>query len=771
MPKIRLLALCIAFIWLINVFTVAGLARSLDQTLVIDDAQIFANRISEVETAANSLSADGADVRIRTITTYGNAGNLDRYEAQLERQSPSWLGSNGDRKDNLIVLMISLQERQTGIYYGSYWTNVIDDNWLRIQTEIMNPLFRDGDYAGGTIQGLAEIRRLIESKPAGTGTPTVSQTVTQTVSPAAGQSNWWIFLVVIIVIACLVAGLLWYRGYRNNQTRRQTARQKALLAKQAAASGINELLEATQMLDIKVNVTAGKITPGEAAPLTDGLEKAKSLVNQSSQTYSELSHSAGDPENPRLGAAELATIESEYQKILDNLRQAREAKQGVESRIGAVQQAIDSYPARVNEVSAAAEDALQKQAELKSAGFKTDYLAGLVANGLNTLEQAKALVAAKKLGEGMKYVGVAGDQIKQAVDAAARLPQEKQAAETAVPALAARIEKTKEITNNGRDTFDRLSQGYAETAWEPVRGNGTEAENRINWALDAHDDAAAAIGADQQDWHQAMELVSKGNNWLTEVESLMKSITDLEVNLRAAQRAAPQEISAAQADVKLAWDYINRYDEDIRESLEDDLRIAESKNETARMELQQGKPDYFKVVKMAREANESADKILIQARDEHEQAERSRVRAASVRRDADAKVSIASRYVQNHYPVVQPEAKRYLANAVESLRQAEAAPGINDQISLATQAESAADQAYSLAQRDVNSTNMSIPNINIPTILFPGRGQPSGGRPSWGSSRPSGSSSRPATRPGGGGSTGWGAKGGTSSKGGGSTGW
>lgn len=137
---------------LLSLFPVAQSALSIDQTAVIDDANIFGNRTGEVETAAAKLMSKGADIRVRTILTYGTFANLDQYEAQLEQRSPSWLGQNGDRKNNLIVLIISTQERQTGLYYGSIWDSILRSNWLRIQTDIMNPLFRDGDYVTGTIR-------------------------------------------------------------------------------------------------------------------------------------------------------------------------------------------------------------------------------------------------------------------------------------------------------------------------------------------------------------------------------------------------------------------------------------------------------------------------------------------------------------------------------------------------------------------------------------------------------------------------------------------
>jgi uncharacterized membrane protein YgcG len=778
MRKIYSLLVCSIILVLLAFFPVKGLGQSVDRQPVIDDAGIFGNRMDEVEAAAAKLSDKGADVRVRTISTYGSAGNLDRYEVQLEQDSPSWLDSEGNIKNNLIVLIVSFQERQMGLYYGAYWKNLLDPNWLRIQTDILKPRFQDSDYAGGVVQGLEEIQRLIQSKgqtqPVSSTAMVQPQPVTQ---PAKGRSNGWIIPVVIVVILGLIIGLLLFLSNRKNLSRRQAARQKAMLSKQGSASGINELIEAVQLLEIKVNVTADRISPAEAETLRDGLEKARGLVNQSSQTYSELSHSAGDPENPRLRETELGVIDAEYQKILVNLRLAREAIKGVEDHIVVIQQIIDSFPGKATEVNMAAENALREQEQLKRTGFKTTYPAELVVKGRGMLEQAKALVSEKRFLEAVKYVNLASNQINQAVQAGQELPRKKQEAEAAIPALAARIEQVKDIINAGRLVFERIFQEYAETTWASVRGNGTEAENRINWVLDALDDAKVASGMEQQEWHQAVELVNKGNNWLTEAESLMKSISELEVNLIAARRDAPNEISAAQADVTKDWEYIHQFDEDIRESLEDDLHAAEKKNDLAREELNKEKPDYFNVNKLAREANEAADKILIQARSEHEEAERLRAKAASTRRDANARVAIAGKYVEVHHPVVQQEARGYLNNAVEALRQADIAVDVNAQISLALQAESAAERAYSLAQQDVNRSNIVIPRISPPIIIIPPTGRSPGGNPSWGSSRPSSSSSSHNIRPGGGGSSGWGSRaggssgGGGSHRGGGSTGW
>ena len=739
---------------------VAISAEDTDKTTVIDAAGLFGNDIDDVKDAALALEDLGADVRVRTIKTYGNAGNLDLYEEQLERQSPSWLGQGGERKNNLIVIIIAMEERETGLYYGDYWGKLLEDKWLDI-IDSMNYFFPGGNYAAGVIVGLGEIQNLITHG---------SQTTT--------SSNGWVVPLVLILILCIVPGLLIFNRYRKNRSRQQAVRQKAILAKQGAASGINELNEKMQMLEIKVGVMAEKVTAEEARPLSEGMEKARENLDRCSVTYSELSHSAGDPTNPKLGEEQLKVIEPEYRKILDDLRQTRETINAVEKHISEIQASIEALPQREKEVNASIEQILAKQEELKNSGYKTDYANKLIDASRATLQQALDLSKKKQPAEAMTCADAALEQTKHIAETLEALPRKKLETKTAIPALAARIETVKDEINAGREIFNRLYMEYAESSWEPVRGNGTEAENRTDWAKDAYNEAVLAAKPEEQDWLKAMDMLEKGNNWLNEAELLVKSITELETNLKAAERDSLPEIDAAKADIKKAWDYINKYDDDIRDSLEDDLRAAEKKVEEALTELNKEKPDFFMVCRLAREANESADNILIQARNEHEAAERLRARAASAKRDATSKVSIAKEYIQNHRGVVKTKAKNSLAEAEDSLRLFYTVNDIEMKITLAEKAQKLAEAAYTQAKKDFNSSRATSTSSSWGTrnTGSSSSGSSGGGSSNW-SSRSSGGSSSWSSGRSSGGSSSWGSgsRGGGSSgggrSGGGSRGW
>jgi uncharacterized membrane protein YgcG len=155
----------------------------------------------------------------------------------LEQQSPSWLGQGGERKNNLIVIIVALEERETGLFYGAYWGNLLEDRWLDV-IDSMNFFFPGGDYADGVIVGLEEIQNLIQQG---------SQTTTTTTT-APASSNGWITPLVIILILCIVPGSFMLNTYRKNRNGSRLSAE-SYTAKQGA------LRESTSLMK---NADAGK---------------------------------------------------------------------------------------------------------------------------------------------------------------------------------------------------------------------------------------------------------------------------------------------------------------------------------------------------------------------------------------------------------------------------------------------------------------------------------------------------------------------------------
>jgi len=713
------------------------------EELVLDEAGAFGSRVSGVETEAQRLVAAGGDVRVRTIHTYGSSATLDSYALQMEQGCPSWKAPDGGRKNNLIVLMVAVQERRTGLYYGSQWERTLGANWTRIQTDFMNPRFRDGDFAGGFVSGLREIQRLVDLQLH----PPPSQ--------ATDLTGLWRVLTLVVGLVAVGVGLYFLSGFLRTvltaQAARRAAQQRARLAKQRAIPRIVELNQALQALDLGIRSLDGKVSEKGAALLRSRSAEVQALMNRATLAHGDLESAATNPDRGGLSLAEYDAIEQAYtQDVLDVLLQVSARVNDLNQQVTKLEGLIRDLPSAMASARAGLEEGSKRTAALSGGGFRVAEPTALLAKGEDGLSRAVAGLERQELLEAQGLVIEAERNIREAVAMAESLPKRKEQLERAIPALAVRIEQVKSAIIAGKALFDEISAAYAESSWESIRGNGTEATNRVNWSLGLVDAAITAFSMERQEWAQAEKAVGQANRYLDEAESLMRSISALKGSLEAARLDSEPEIQAAQADVTKAWEYTHQYDDDIRESLEDDLRLAQATLEQARAALLEVTPDYLKVVRMAKETNAAADKVLAEAQTEHEAAERLRARAASAIRDAKAAVSKAAEYIEDHERDAGDWAKGRLRTARRHLDETLALADPAAQIAQATLAETTAKEAYDRASASVDEHFGVADGVGGPSVGGGWWGAVGGGFGGGG-----GSSGFGGSGGGGGGSTGW----------------
>ncbi len=156
----RLTCLCAVVVGLGIILPVPASAGPDSCSQRLDDtAAILGPDTSMLRCDVDTLARDGAMVRVRT---YGAlpSGGMDAAEKKTEDSCPSWR-SGGERKDKLLVLTVSRQDRRTGLYYGSAYADKLDDQWTKIQEKSMNPEFKRGRYASGLDQGVLAVHERI----------------------------------------------------------------------------------------------------------------------------------------------------------------------------------------------------------------------------------------------------------------------------------------------------------------------------------------------------------------------------------------------------------------------------------------------------------------------------------------------------------------------------------------------------------------------------------------------------------------------------------
>lgn len=792
-----------------QVHSAAEAASSCDE-VVVDDAGAFGSRFSDVVNEAQKLESLSADVRVRTVKTFGSAGTLDVFERQLEAECASWRSPDGKRKNNLIVLMMALDERKSGIYYGSEFTRPLESQWQRVKADIMDARFKEGalarlerdkedKFAAGFINGLREITRLVDAHlhppvAAPSGPVVVVQQPKESSPPPdfSGVGTFFMWLLVAGVIGGVgFAGFSVVSGYRREQEARRAAQQKARLARQGAAARINELTGELPLTAAKVDVITGQVSDTDAKSLREQFAALERLLRGASEEYANLGHSAGDPDRPGLSESEYDAIASAYRTVLDRLMEANAHAERLAQELKALEEISARTPEALVAASAVVAKARTDIEEVRGQGFKTDAHDGALVKAESVLAEAHAVLGKKRFGEAMTRAQSAQDAALQAAEHAKRLPAGKHELDAELERLASRLTEATDAIAAGKITFDAISSAYAPSSWDSIRGNGTEATKRVNKSATLLEQAKTAVSMEQQDWDGARKHIANTQELLDHAASYMRSVEALAANLAAAKRDAAGEIQAAAADIKIAWDYIHRYDDDIREGLENDLSGAEKKLTTATVELAASLPDYIAVVKIAREVHASADKILAEAHSEHETADRLRAKEQSLMRDAQREISQAREYIEDHRSDVGRAARSTLDDAARHWGGVAAATTLADRVAMLEKAEATAERSYLRARRDFEEAEAERRRVyeaeqrrireeqrlrdeerrreqeheeeqrRARSFDFGGRDSGGGGSSSWGSSGGDG----------GGGSSGFDSGGGGGDGGGGSSGW
>lgn len=593
--------------------------------VVYDGARVFGSKTSTVEDAAGKLINLGTDVHVVTVPTLGGAETIEAWQKNLEKKCSSWQTPDGmSRKNNLVILAVATKSRKSGVFYGGEWRPSLgaDSNWSRVRTDFMNPRFRDGDWAGGVINGLNEIHRLLDLQIHPPAPFSGSKTVIVDNRPPTDFSGLWAVLKWILAI--FVFGALVWMGWflYNVRAKRRAAQQNAKLAKQGAASRVNALSDELNLLGLKVKSAAAKFVLEDVEVVNQKLLSINSQFDLAASDYSGLGRSANDPDRPGLTEEEYNATTTGYAELVEKLIQVSQLKSEIEHDLTE----LENLPKKIE-----------------------------------------------------KAITNSGD----------------------------RVDLAKKRVFEAKDVFDKISEKYAKTSWESVRGNGTEAMNRIGLMLKILEDARAA--AETKNWSKARDLLKQIDGGLSEAESLLKSIFERAGNLTLAEKDAPKEIAATKRDVVKARKFIEANAEDIEDKFERgafaDLERAEELLKDLSDKLEESKPDFPQVLQCAKEAHDCADKILANAQGEHEAMERLREKEASVMRDAERAISKATEYIEDHKNDVDKTSKEYLEEAEEYLKKAKKASDLKTRIDYLEEAQAKGNKSYDKAKEKVHKAN------------------------------------------------------------------
>jgi len=662
-------------------------------TKVADEAGAFGDGDAiSVQNAVAALERQGAEVRVRTVRDFGGPGyaSLDAYKAAAMRFCPSWQAADNPgegMKNNLIVFMVSYGSRRgAGLYYGDQWRAKLDAEWPGLLSGQVVPRLRDGRNGEAFVTAMNGVAGLIKPAPArGTSDGPV---VVKNEAPTDLTGLWWVLGAVVFIGAVVLLALL-LRSRRRDRERRQAAQAKAKDIKARCGAKIAEFDDASvAVLEAEVYGAAEAASDEDAKPLREKFASMKANLNAATGQFAELLNAKNDPSFDDYAIETYVQIEKSFQDVLGKLRKAEADRDALKQGVIELSRLIAEVPAKIEAAKAAIAAADGRRKAVQEKGFKTPGSDTEIGAARKALDEALTAKNGKRFGAAAEAAGTSEKLAGDSAVSAEEMPKRFEARQASVAALRSRIDASRASIKAARPVFAAIQSEYAESCWDTINRNGSNAEAETDEAQTAADDAARCATMEAQDWDGAKTYVDGAAASLERAESLIRSIHALKANLETAKREAPGEIDLAEKDILAARAYIESHDADLKEALETDLDAVEKRLKGARKELGKDKPDYLEVIEAAKAANAAADKILANARTEFEAMEAKRARANSAKRDAAAAISKTREYIEDHASDVGVGARNELASASRQLERAgsvESASAVskNDDIALA----------------------------------------------------------------------------------------
>ena len=670
--------------------------------LVVNDQAGVINDVGQVEQAAQEASHSvGADVKVVTVQSFSPHSSLDDYYRATVAACKSWQGISADGspvpKSNLLALFMSMKERKVGIFYGDDWVPSLGSGVSNhIQSEEMGPFFRGGDFAGGFAKGIDSSRSAIfdYQHPA----PAAPVTNIDNSEPMDLTGLWWVLGIGVILLGLGVGGYFGYNAYqrrRAQEAARRAAKQRAFANRDSA--------------------TAILATLGDAANKAVRTAKVQKYGVIGTDVSRQLAQQAGLVEHHYGVATDgVAGAQAAYGTVTDDL--TTDEYKEMESRYAAILLEAEAARDADRQITKICSDADESLASLDAVTQGLRLRLDQVAGGVESLRTQGYTVNVGNIDGVDKLLGKASEkgaslEAIPLVDDVTKRVEKLEAEYSAFTSTLQRVGQDRaELHRNlasaddrlkeARESFARISAEYAESSWESVRGNGSEAEKRLDEARTALSTADAAADLSQQRWDDALSQAQQGSLLVDEAQSLIGAIIDREANLAKAKATAQHEIELAKNDIEKASAYLQMYDDDIRDDLFGDVAEARDLLEKARLELSKPVPDYLRVVDTALAANHAADRIYDECVGEHEAAERLRNQAAAAVERAGITVNKTANFIANHSSDVGNSAPRTLSEAKKTLQKAERASDASSKLSLGQKALEQAQRAYSKAKSD-----------------------------------------------------------------------
>lgn len=674
--------------------------------VLVDDAGVVDDPTALLA-AADLLAAEGPLVRVRTFTTVPG-GDLDATIEAVQDRCASWATPDGDWRNSLVVLAVSVDDRRSGVYYGGRWARVLDDRHDDVRTQTMNPWFRDGDYATGLAEGLGEIgfllatadgppRPMVPVAPGdGAGLP-----VADVPEPADGpQGSPLRGVLLLLGVGTVVAGGVGGTVLVRRGRRRGAARAAARRTHDAAAEHFLALEEATTVVRLGVAALQASVGDEDDAMLEGRLAEAVAHADAAIAAYLAARDAAPQERLATLTTREADVAWSTYTQVGDRLRAAHAGIEEFHARLDELDRAARELPDRLTALDTALADARARIESVAARGYATTAHLAAVQRCADGVRDARGAVQAERIFAAVALAEHAETGLAQAVAGAEGLPGRHAALLARVEGADTRLDEAHLAAETARSRLAQLQASYDASCWtsltdgvaalaaqlDDARVQLEAARRDATIAVQQFDDADTALDACDA------ALAAAGQTCAT-VDDRVAELT----RLAAGAAGRLSELGGERTDVAR---YVADHARDVDPAHEQTLAEVAQRCDALAREVSAPRPAWLAIDAELVALTDVVAQVRAAATAEHERMEQWRAEASRAVADAVAAIEEADRFLLLRFGVGF-EARAHLRDAQAMLEFAEGIEDPRGRRDHARQAAGLAQQALDAARAEL----------------------------------------------------------------------
>lgn len=514
----------------------------------------------------------------------------------------------------------------------------------------------------------------------------------------------------VFVLLMMGFCIFFWRSVRKNRAVLEAARrsaQSAAITDQTKAADLIRLAGSEEVqapLASCVSTYGGVGDDGRALIQTYGAMQRR--LSDAQEAYTRLRDEqsgpdgiTGGPHDPTLAVNAYLRLSLGYRAARQDVLRALEKAEEVKRLAEAIKSRREALAQRIEDEAANLAKARQIVAALRGDGYNAVEMEALersLDGAAANLAQAEALGATSEA-----LLAEAATDCRDVICRARILQDLRERVIDNLGEVDGEIAETLEMVPEALRSFRRLRDESPPLVWESIRGNGSEAGNRLRRAIALVDEAGVHADMDHQEWEDAEMALAKAQDHVYDARDLLEAILALQASVAETHEQAERELARARADLDKAAEYavVNGGTND---HWNDRLTEARSLLGEAQKQAEVETPDWQQVVTLALTANHLVDSILADCMEESETLRRQHHLAAQLIRLAEQIVAEAGSFVDSHNDDIEEGVIEQLEDALyllEAARKAARSGKPQETLELATRSKSAAEAALGAAKR------------------------------------------------------------------------